>query len=320
MDLNLEGKRALVTGSTAGIGAEIARVLAAEGASVVIHGRNAERAQKFAAELRKLGGAIAVTLGELTDDGVAERVAQQAESAFGGVDILINNAGSYPITSWWDTPPEVWLETYNADVVAGVRLVKMLVPGMIDRGWGRVIQMASRAATQGTANFFPQYSSAKAAQLRIASSLAVELAGTGVTSNAISPGAVATETFKQLYTEQAKKEGRSTDWDDVARWWIDHFMPGIPLGRMITPREVADLAVFLASPCADAITGSDFIVDGGLGITGFKRQPSRPPTINVGLTVAQLPNAADVLVERSQPDAARHTRSAIEQVEAAAKR
>jgi NAD(P)-dependent dehydrogenase (short-subunit alcohol dehydrogenase family) len=134
----------------------------------------------------------------------------------------------------------------------------------------------------GNGELFPQYASAKAGQLRVASSLAVELAGTGVTSNAISPGAVATDTFKHLYTEQARKEGRSTDWEDVARWWIDHFMPGIPLGRMITPREIADLAAFLASPCADAITGSDFIIDGGLGITGFRRQPSQPPK-----TVAQ---------------------------------
>jgi 3-oxoacyl-[acyl-carrier protein] reductase len=277
MDLNLKGKRAIVTGSTAGIGAEIARVLAAEGASVVVHGRNAERANKFAAEIRAAGGAVAVALGELTDDGEAERVAREAEKAFGGVDILVNNAGSYPITAWWDTPPDVWLETYNTDVVAGVRLVQLLVPGMIERGWGRVIQIASRAATQGTANFFPQYASAKAGQLRIASSLAVELAGTGVTSNAISPGAVATETFKKLYTERARDEGRSTEWDDVARAWIDQFMPGIPLARLLTPREVADITAFLASPCADAITGSDIIIDGGLGITGFKRQPSQPP-------------------------------------------
>jgi 3-oxoacyl-[acyl-carrier protein] reductase len=277
MELNLKTKRALVTGSTAGIGAETARVLAAEGASVVIHGRNADGAEKTAEELRGAGAEVAIVLGDLTDDQETLRVAHEAASAFGGIDILINNAGSYPITAWWDTPAEVWLETYNLDVVAGVRLVKALVPPMIERGWGRVIQVASRAATQGTANFFPQYASAKAAQLRIASTLAVELAGTGVTSNAISPGAVATDTFKKLYTDQAREAGRSTDWNDVERWWIDHFMPGIPIGRIMTPKEIADVAAFLASPLADAITGSDIIVDGGLGITGFIRQSSQPP-------------------------------------------
>jgi 3-oxoacyl-[acyl-carrier protein] reductase len=277
MNLNLQRKRALVTGSSAGIGAEIARVLVEEGASVVVHGRNAERANKLAADLRAGGGAVAVTLGDLTNDNEAQRVAQEAERAFGGVDILVNNAGGYPITSWFNTPAEVWLETYNTDVVAGVRLVKALVPGMIERGWGRVIQIASRAATAGTANFFPQYASAKAAQLRIASSLAVELARTGVTSNAISPGAVATDTFKALYTERARKEGRSTAWADVERWWIDQFMPGVAVARLLTAREIAEMTAFLASPCADAITGSDFVVDGGLGVTGFNRQPSQAP-------------------------------------------
>lgn len=276
MDLRLTGKRALVTGGTAGIGVEIARLLAHEGASVVIHGRNAERANKVAAEIRAAGGNVAIALGELTDDGEVERVVREATSAFGGIDILVNNAGGYPITSWWNTSPDVWLDLYNTDVVAGVRLVKLLVPDMIERGWGRVIQIASRAATQGTANFFPQYASAKAAQLRIASSLAVELAGTGVTSNAISPGAVATDTFKELYTRRAKDEGRSTKWDDVERAWIEQFMPGIPLPRLLSPTEIADIAAFLASPLADAVTGSDFVIDGGLGVTGFKRQPSNP--------------------------------------------
>lgn len=277
MELNLRGKRALVTGSTAGIGAEIARVLATESVSVVVHGRNREHADAIAAEIRSAGGAVATALGDLTKDDEAQRVAHDAESAFGGIDILVNNAGSYPITSWWNTPSDIWLETYNTDVVAGVRLIKWLVPAMVERRWGRVIQIASRAATQGTANFFPQYSSAKAAELRIASSLAVELAGTGVTANAVSPGAVATDTFKELYTNRARAEGRSTNWADVERAWIDQFMPGIPLPRLLTPREIADTTVFLASPLADAITGCDLIIDGGLGVTGFNRQPSQVP-------------------------------------------
>jgi 3-oxoacyl-[acyl-carrier protein] reductase len=277
MDLKLNGKRALVTGSTAGIGAEIARILAAEGASVIIHGRNAERANKLAKEIQATGGKAAIALGDLTKQNEAESVARDAVNAFGGVDILVNNAGGYPITSWWNTDPEVWLELFNTDVVAGVRLIKELVPGMKERGWGRVIQVTSRAATQGTANFFPQYASVKAAELRIVSNLAVELARTGVTVNSISPGAVATETFKELYQKQAKAEGRSTEWSDVEKWWIEQFMPEIPVPRMLTTKEIADMTVFLSSPLADAITGSDFVVDGGLGVSGFKRQPSHVP-------------------------------------------
>jgi 3-oxoacyl-[acyl-carrier protein] reductase len=276
MDLMLKGKRALVTGSTAGIGAEIARILAAEGASVVVHGRNEERANKLVSEIRTGGHTAAFALGDLTNDSDAEHVALEAEKAFGGIDILINNAGGYPLSGWWDTPPEVWLETYNTDVVAGVRLTRLLVPKMIKQGWGRVIQIASSAATGGTANFFPQYASAKAAQLRLASNLAIELANTGVTSNVLSPGPVATETFRELYIERARKEGRSTKWEDVEKWWINQFIPDFPLQRLMTPKEIANMAAFLASPCADAITGADFIVDGGEVISGFRRQQSHP--------------------------------------------
>jgi 3-oxoacyl-[acyl-carrier protein] reductase len=286
MNLYLKGKRALVTGSTSGIGAEIAMVLASEGVSVVIHGRNVEGAEKAAEDIRKAGGTVAITFGDLTNDNDAERVASEAEKAFGGIDILVNNAGGYPITGWWDTPSDVWLETYNLDVVGGVRLIKLLVPKMVENGWGRVIQVTSAAATQGTANFFPQYASAKASELRVVSSLAVDLAGTGVTVNSVSPGAVATETFKNLYIQRAKEEGRSTSWKDVEKWWIDQFMPEILVRRFVSPKEIADMTTFLVSPCADAITGSDFVVDGGLRVTGFKRQPSQFPksslqTVNV---------------------------------------
>jgi 3-oxoacyl-[acyl-carrier protein] reductase len=287
MNLYLKGKRALVTGSTSGIGAEIAKVLASEGVSVVIHGRNVEGAEKAAEDIRKVGGTVAITFGDLTNDNDAERVASESEKAFGGIDILVNNAGGYPITGWWDTPSDVWLETYNIDVVGGVRLIKLLVPKMVENGWGRVIQITSRAATQGTANFFPQYASAKASELRIVSSLAVELAGTGVTVNSVSPGAVATETFKNLYIQRSREEGRSTNWEDVEKWWIDQFMPEIILRRLLSPKEIADITTFLASPNADAITGSDFIIDGGLGVTGFKRQPSRLPKPTFGTINAQ---------------------------------
>ena len=97
-----------------------------------------------------------------------------------------------------------------------------------------------------------------------------------MTSNVISPGAVATDTFKALYTERARDENRSTSWPDVERWWIEQFMPEIAVERLLTPREIADMVAFLTSPKADAITGADFVVDGGLGVTGFKRQPSQP--------------------------------------------
>lgn len=283
MDLKLKGKRALITGSSAGIGAEIARVLAEEGVFVVVHGRNAEHANKVADDICIAGGQAKVVLGDINTNEGAAQIAADAEAALGGVDILINNAGSYPLTGWWDTPPETWLETYNTDVVAGVRLIRLLVPAMVERGWGRIIMVSSAAATMVPANYFPPYAGAKAAQTHIAGSLAVELTGSGVTANVVSPGPVATETFKENYTEQAAQAGRSTDWNDIQQWYIDSFMPGTPVNRLTTTREIADMVAFLSSPRADATTGADFFVDGGVSATGFKRQPSVVPQSASGI-------------------------------------
>ncbi|MFM0632321.1 SDR family NAD(P)-dependent oxidoreductase [Paraburkholderia xenovorans] len=280
MDLGLHGKRALVTGSSAGIGAETACVLAHEGASVVVHGLFKEEAEAVATKIKQAGGKAIAISGDLTKTEDIEQIARDATSAFGGIDILINNAGTYPISGWWKSSPENWMETDHLDVVSGIRLVQLLVPGMVERGWGRVIQLASTAAVpSGTANFFPQYASAKAAQLRAASALAVELTGTGVTSNAINPGAVGTETFLSLYRERAKAAGFSTDAEGIGRWFIQNYMPDLPLGRLLRPREIADMAAFLASSCSDAITGAEFCVDGGLAIHGFIRQISELPAI-----------------------------------------
>jgi 3-oxoacyl-[acyl-carrier protein] reductase len=202
-------------------------------------------------------------------------VAREAESAFGGLDILVNNAGSYPITSWWNTPAEVWLETYNSDVVAGVRLVKLLVPRHDRARLGPRDSDRQQGGDAGDGEFFPAVCEREGWAASHREQPCGRIGRNRRHFKCDQPRRGGDRNFQATLYRTGKKEGRSTDWDDVARWWIDHFMPGIPLGRMITPREVADVAVFLASPCADAITGSDFIVDGGLGITGFKRQPSQ---------------------------------------------
>lgn len=276
MDLELKGKRALVTGSSTGIGAAIAQTLAAEGATVVVHGRNAERADKVANGIHAAGGQAKVILGDLNTDDGAEQIAANVEAALGGVDILVNNAGSYPLTGWWDSTAQDWLDTYNTDVASCVRLIRRLVPAMSERGWGRVIMISSAAATMVPGNYFPLYACAKAAQTHMAGSLAVELTGSGVTVNVVSPGPVATETWKDLYTQQAAQEGRSTDLADVERRYIETFMQDPPVTRLTTTEEIADLVAFLASPRAGAITAANHFVDGGVAVTGFRRQPSTP--------------------------------------------
>jgi len=197
MDLQLTGKRALVTGSSSGIGEGIAKALASEGATVLVHGRSAPRAQAVAAAIKEVGGRAEVVLGDLaTDDGAAE-VARQA-LADGPVDILVNNAGFYENRTWWTATPEDWVATLQSDLLSSVRLIQALVPAMKARGWGRVIQIGSGTGAQPFAGY-PQYCAVNAARTNAAVSLAREMKGTGVTSNIVSPGLVVTDAVRDWF-------------------------------------------------------------------------------------------------------------------------
>ncbi len=181
MDLRLSEKRALVTGASGGLGAEIAAVLAAEGATVVVHGRDEERTALMA---KKVNG-VAV-IGDLTTDAGAAAVANQA----GHVDILVNNAGAYdPAAGWADTGADAWADMYNLNVLGSVRLIKHLVPAMRANGWGRVIQISSVTGEMPSA-MQPHYAASNAARLSLTRSLARDLKHTGVTSNAIAAGGI----------------------------------------------------------------------------------------------------------------------------------
>ncbi len=179
MDLQLAGKVALVTGSSSGIGAEIARTLVREGATVIVHGRSSASAEQVAQSITKENGDAVVVTGDLATDEGAEQVASAALAATGAVDILINNAGTYGNQGWMETTAEGWAARYNANVLSVVRLVQRLIPQMKARGWGRLIQMASGEATQPFA-FMPDYAATKAALVNLTVSLAKELARTGL--------------------------------------------------------------------------------------------------------------------------------------------
>ena len=281
MDLQLDVKRALVTGSSAGIGEAVAKALAAEGAAVAVHGRHEERANGVAEAIREAGGRASVVTGDLSTDEGADRVAEGALDAFGGVDILVNNAGAYPWAEWWSASSEDWLETYNNDVVVSTfRMIRRLVPRMVASGWGRVIQMGSRGATPLSANAAPFYSASKAAQHRMSQSLAVELASTGVTVNVVAPGPVSTDTTRRLFEGEAKEAGRGEGWEKAHQYFLEEYTVGMPVPRMEIPEEVADLTTFLASPRAASISGAVYHVDSGAAITGFKRLPSEVPEPN----------------------------------------
>jgi 3-oxoacyl-[acyl-carrier protein] reductase len=235
MDLHLNDKRALVTGSTSGLGRATARRLAAEGAAVVIHGRDERRAAAVADDISADGGPI---------------------------DILVNNAGAYDALSWHESSAEVWARTYDVNVISGIRMIHGLAKGMVDRGWGRFIQIGGGLSIQPMA-MQPHYNASLAARHNLAVSLARELAGTGVTSNVVSPGAILVEATQALVTELAPSHGWGETWDEIEKNATASWVPN-DIGRFGRPEEIADTVAFVASPLAGYISGATIRVDGGL--------------------------------------------------------
>lgn len=266
MDLQLTGKRALVTGSNTGIGRGIAMVLAREGASVVIHGRNAERAGKVAAEIVAAGGKALVACGDLATDAGAQAVADAIMRELGGLDILVNNvggndAGNNVHREFFDVPIADWAYTYQENTVSAVRMVHAFVPGMKQRGWGRVINIGTAVATQPFAQI-PDYSAAKAGMLNMTISLSKALAHTGITVNTLSPGSVLTDSVTEWLTIIAKEHGWDGGWDDWEKRLTSELVP-ISVSQIGRPEEYGHAVAWLASPHARYITGANWRMDGG---------------------------------------------------------
>jgi 3-oxoacyl-[acyl-carrier protein] reductase len=260
MDLRLTGKRALVTGSTAGLGEAIVKLLAAEGVAVVVHGRSESRATAVAEAIRSVGGNAEIALGDLANDAGANVVAETA-LAGGSIDILVNNAGAYHHLNWTEATPGKWIETYETNVLSSVRMIQRLVPRMRERGWGRVIQIGGGLAQQPIA-MQPDYNASLAARHNLAVSLARELKDSGVTSNVVAPGAILVPAVKELLTEIAPRFGWGETWADIERGAVRDMVPN-DVGRLGRPEEIAAAVAYLASPHADYVSGAILRVDGG---------------------------------------------------------
>lgn len=267
MDLQLTGKRALVTGSSGGIGAAIARVLAAEGVLVAIHGRDEGRAVQVLREIEATGGRAVVVLGDLSRDGDAERVAESASAALGGVDILVNNAGGSgekdPLER---TSPEEWEEMYDKNVLSIVRLNRRLIPPMRRAGWGRIVNISSGAGAMPMATG-AAYSAAKAAVNNLTVSLSKEVGRDGVTVNTISPGTILTPKLRRAFRGMARErgwaDGGEGEWPEVEKAVVENVLAN-SLARVGRVEEIAHAVAFLCSPLAGYITGANLRVDGGI--------------------------------------------------------
>jgi NAD(P)-dependent dehydrogenase (short-subunit alcohol dehydrogenase family) len=263
MDLQLSGKRALVTGSSSGIGTGIAKILAAEGVSVVVHGRNAERTERVAQAIVAAGGQAATAVGDLSTDEGATHVADLALAAFGGLDILVNNAGGASeedAKSWFSVDLGEWVQTYQKNVVAAGRLIHRVVPEMKERGWGRIIQISSAAGTIPT-SAQPDYGPAKAAMINMSLGLSKALSKTGITVNTVSPGMIRTEGLEDFLRSFAAKRGWGDDLDKAADYILQG--TGQTVNRIGQVEDVAYAVAYLASPISGFVNGINIHMDGG---------------------------------------------------------
>lgn len=253
MDLQLKGKTALVTGSTAGIGLAIAQALAKEGASVIVNGRTEERVR---AAMKASGAAHGIAADLATEAGARELIAE-----FGQVDILVNNLGIFEPKPFAEMTDDDWRRFFEVNVLSGVRLSRHYIGAMKERNWGRIVFISSESALQIPPEMI-HYGMTKTAQLAISRGLAETTAGTAVTVNAVLPGPTASEGVTEFVQQLAK--GQGTDAAVVEREFFRDVRPSSLIKRFATPAEVAVLVAFVCSPLAAAINGAALRVDGGV--------------------------------------------------------
>jgi len=260
MDLQLVGRRALITGSTTGIGAAIADRLAAEGGTVAIHGRDRQRAERRVQTIKSRGGQAELVLGDLSRRDGAQEVVDSA-LAGGPVDILVANTGPFAEHTFDSATDQDWVDTFQSNVVSGIGVIRGVLPGMRGNGWGRIVTVGSRAAAVPLPNMI-DYSAAKAAVVNFTCALAKHLAGTGITANTVSPGVIVTPGMQRMFERGAAAES-SRPWAELEAEITQDYAPN-PTGRLGRPEDIAAAVAFLVSPVADYINGTTLRVDGGI--------------------------------------------------------
>lgn len=259
MDMQLSGKKALITGSTYGIGYAIAEALAKEGANVIITGRHQDSVDTAVDKLKRINP-------KTKPKGISADCAtivgcQKVFDAEPEVDILINNLGIYERKTFFEIEDSDWTHFFEVNVMSGVRFARFYIPNMVTKEWGRVIFVSSESGLMIPPEMI-HYGFSKSAQLSISRGLAMSLSGTGVTVNALLPGPTRTDTTERQRRERAKDWGISLE--QLEQEFFEKFRPTSITRRFAEATEVAPLAVYLSSPLSALTTGATLRVEGGI--------------------------------------------------------
>jgi 3-oxoacyl-[acyl-carrier protein] reductase len=261
VDLGLSDRACIVTGASRGIGRATALALAGEGASLLLVARGGDGVSRVASECRDAGASLAQTLAiDITEPGAGSRVARECVEGLGRIDVLVNNAGTSTATALEDLTDEDWSSQWELSVMAPMRLMRAVVPAMAERGWGRIVNVCSSSGKRpGQRNV--AYSVAKAGELSLSRAFADAYAKRGVRVNAVTPGPVTTELWTApggLADQVAAARGVSRE--EV----LESTAAGVPIGRLGSPEEIANVIVFLCSAAASNVNGAAWSVDGGV--------------------------------------------------------
>jgi NAD(P)-dependent dehydrogenase (short-subunit alcohol dehydrogenase family) len=263
MDLELKGKTARISGSTAGIGRAIATTLAREGARAIVNGRSQSAVDAAVGEIRSTtGGDVLGFAGDLSQASTAEALARRHP----GVEILVNNLGIFEPKPFEHIPDEDWRRFFDVNVLSGVRLARLYLPAMKRLNWGRIIFISSESAVQIPAEMI-HYGTTKTAELAVSRGLAEALAGTGITVNCVLPGPTKSRGVDDFVEAIAKAEGKS--FGEFEKEFFAKVRPTSLIKRFASPEEIASLVAYVASPLASATTGAALRADGGVIKSAF---------------------------------------------------
>jgi NAD(P)-dependent dehydrogenase (short-subunit alcohol dehydrogenase family) len=259
MDLQLKGKTALVTGSTAGIGFAIAQVLAYEGATVVINGRSEHRVNQAIQQIKASNSEanLIAAPADLSNKKEIAALIHQVPT----VDILVNNAGIYDVKPFIDISDEEWLHMFDVNVMSGIRLSRHYLNSMLKKNWGRIIFISSESGLQIPGEMV-HYGMSKTAQLAVSRGIAETTAGTNVTVNSVLPGPTSSEGVTQFVKNLGKEQSKSPE--QIEKEFFATVRPSSLIKRFTTPEEIANMVAFLCSPLSSATNGASVRVDGGV--------------------------------------------------------